>query len=71
MAQTDIDARFTYRKPTEEETAAMTYGRELARDYAEFIVDNTMPGREQSLALTKLDEVVFWTNAAVVRGGSD
>jgi hypothetical protein len=38
-----------------------------AKELAEYI-DTTAPdGREKSLALTHLDEVVFWTNAAIAR----
>ena len=42
---------------------------QLVRDHclglAGFIVANTPEGREQSLALTKLQEVMMWANAAI------
>lgn len=31
------------------------------------VLNNTTPSREQSLALTKLEEALFWTNAAIAR----
>lgn len=36
---------------------------------ATFIVSHTPAGREQSLALTKLEEAMFWANAAIARAG--
>ncbi len=38
-----------------------------AKEFALFIVENTPSSREQSLALTALEESVFWTNAAIAR----
>jgi len=40
-----------------------------AKSHAYSIVRNTPPGREQSLALTALEEAVMWANAAIVRNG--
>lgn len=38
-------------------------------DVAEIILEETgPPSREQSLAITKLEEVMFWANAAIARG---
>jgi hypothetical protein len=42
--------------------------RERAGEIAHLIADTTPESREQSLALTKLEEVVFWANAAISRG---
>jgi hypothetical protein len=41
--------------------------RGWAREFAHVIVDQTVPGREQDNALAKLEEVVFWTAAAISR----
>ena len=41
--------------------------REFAKNLANLINDITPPSREQSLAITKLEEVVFWANASIAR----
>lgn len=43
--------------------------RQVCLTAADEIVDVTGPAsREQSLALTKLEEAMFWANAALARG---
>lgn len=65
--QADLDNRFTFHpvKPGQPDLYEMI--RDIAKSYAEFIVENTPAGREQALALTKIEEAVFWANAAVAR----
>jgi len=41
--------------------------RDDAKSLAFFIVKNTPPSREQSLALTHLEEAIFYANAAIAR----
>ena len=42
--------------------------REVCREAAEEIVEVTGPStREQSLAITHLEEAMFWANAAIAR----
>lgn len=36
-------------------------------EHAKIINEIVPPGREQSLALTKLEEVMFWANAGIAR----
>jgi hypothetical protein len=63
----DIDKRFTYHPATKGTSPVFDEIRAEARSYAHYL-DVTLPeGREKSLALTKLEEVVFWANAAVAR----
>jgi hypothetical protein len=68
MHPSDIDTRFTYHPPRDDEQAA-TYAeiRETFRKLAHWLVSKTPSSREQSLAMTKLEEAVFWANAAVAR----
>lgn len=62
-----IENRFTYHAPTPEQIEQYQTIRNYAKDFAHFI-NNTLPfSRDKSLALTKLDEVVFWANAAIAR----
>lgn len=36
-------------------------------DMADFIIDNVPPGREQSSALTNLEQVSMWAKAGIAR----
>jgi hypothetical protein len=68
--QKEIDLRFKYHPPTTEHDLAFYRGfRSRLNNIASIIVTHTAPSREQALALTKLEEVVFWTNAARARHG--
>lgn len=59
---------FTYHPPKTKFTSD-TYARFRTqfRMLAHDIVDMTPEGREQALALTKLEEAVFWVNASIAR----
>ena len=63
----DIENRFTYHKPTEEQASKYPVIRDKAKDLAYIIKENVPAGREQALALTKLEEVVMWANAGISR----
>lgn len=67
MNQSEIDNRFTYHPPHGDQPQRFEAMRAKAKDLAEHIVENTPESREQSLALTALDEVVMWANAAIAR----
>ena len=41
----------------------------LMMQEAEYMVRCIVPSRERSLALTKLDEALFWANAAIAAEG--
>ena len=63
----ELDARFTYHCPTDEQAKKYTSIRGRARAFAELIDVLCPESREKSLALTKLDEVVMWANASIAR----
>ena len=69
MTPEDITNRFTYHAPTEEDVVTYTTIRDRAKDYAIFLNKTLPESREKSLAITNLEEVVFWANAAVARNG--
>lgn len=64
----DLERRFKFHP-------ANTASRRLAHEdvrltlrlAAQDIVDLTPPGREQATALTKIEEAMFWANAAIAR----
>lgn len=41
--------------------------RDLIQHVSLLLVDLTVPGREQSTMLTKLEEAMFWANASIAR----
>jgi hypothetical protein len=62
-----IENNFKYHPPKEGQPEKYEAIRSLAKGYAEAI-DNLCPNsREKSLAMTKLEEAVFWANAAISR----
>ena len=62
-----LDNNFTYHAPSIDQQERYTMLRNLAHDLALDIVKNTPISREQSIALTKLEEAIFWANAAIAR----
>jgi len=63
----DLIERFTYHEPKGSQSTRYHEIRNNAYRYAGLILDLTPKSREQSLAITKLEEVVFWANAAIAR----
>jgi hypothetical protein len=64
-----IERNFTYQAPKPGQPELYTFLRDKAKELALFISSVTPESREQSLALTKLEEVVMWSNAAIARHG--
>lgn len=63
-----IESDFAYHRPPEAaDGEALGVMRRRLLKVAQAIVVEVPPGREQSLALTKLEEVMFWANAGVAR----
>jgi hypothetical protein len=63
----DIARRFTYHSPEGDQASRYQHIRAQAGAYAQELAKLCPEGREFSLALTHLDEVVFWANAAIAR----
>ena len=63
----DLENRFTYHPPKGDQAVRYAEIRARAKDFAAFIVALTPEGREKSLAVTKIEEAVFWANAAIAR----
>jgi len=64
----NLNWRFAYHKPKTEE---VIFAHQIVRDHclgvARHFSANLPPGREKSLAITKLEEAMFWANAAIAR----
>ena len=67
IQESDLENRFTYHAPKSDQQKRYEQLRSEAKALAYSITDNTPPSREQSLALTKLEEAIFWANAAIAR----
>jgi hypothetical protein len=63
----EILRRFTYHPPKGTQSKRYEVIRAQAKHFAQIIDGNCPDSREQSLALTKLEEVVMWANAAIAR----
>lgn len=63
----DVDNRFTYHPPKEDQSVRYNILRNQARSLAMDILTSTPVSREQSLALTHLEEAIFYANAAIAR----
>lgn len=62
-----LENNFTYHPPKGNQTGRYAMLRSGARELARDILENTPKSREQSLALTNLEEAIFWANAAIAR----
>lgn len=60
---------FVFHPVNELRDQARRYGhmRERCLELAMYILENTPASREQSLALTNLEQVMFWANGAIAR----
>ena len=58
---------FTYHRPNDDQQDRYVRIRDQAHNYALLLVTNCPESRELSLALTHLEEVVMWANAAIAR----
>lgn len=67
ISDTDLGNRFTYHPPSPQQGEVYAAVRDRALRFASFVVDNTPGSREQSLAVTAIEEAVFWANAAIAR----
>jgi len=65
----EVLRRFDTFKVTDEERSRMHGVRLVFKHVAREILGDTKPGREQSLALTALEEAKYWTNQSIAKDG--
>ena len=65
MASLDLKNVFSYHAPLAGQNDRYVALRESARLFAELIVGSTPASREQSVALTNVQQAVMWANAAI------
>lgn len=61
----ELDRIFTYNAPKADQPERYVAIRAKARELAELIQASTPASREQSLALTSVQQSVMWANAAI------
>ncbi|MFJ2017234.1 Acb2/Tad1 domain-containing protein [Streptomyces nodosus] len=68
MSPEDIEHRFAFHAATtDEKRDAHTSIRQHCRRLADHINETCPDGREKSLAVTAIEEAMFWGNAALAR----
>lgn len=63
----ELDIRFVYHSPKNDQPQRYVQLRGEAKLLAQTILRNCPESRERSLALTNLEEAIFWANAAIAR----
>jgi len=67
MDPAELDKRFDLHPATAITGPTMDSLRTCHKSLAAMVTELTPPSREQSLAITALEEALFWANAAVAR----
>lgn len=67
LQQTDLDNRFTFHPVKAGQGDTYASVRATAKVFAEYIDSVCPDSRELSLAVTHIEEAVFWANAAIAR----
>lgn len=65
VAKNSLDRIFCYHPPFGTQQTRYVQLREAAKAFAQLITDLTLPSREQSVALTNVQQTVMWANAAI------
>ena len=60
-----LENSFTYHAPKGDQPARYVELRDKAKELSFLILEKTPPSREQSLAITKLEESIMWANKAI------
>ena len=67
MTSEEIETRFTYHAPFADQPRLYETLRSAGKQLAYLILDSTPESREQSLAITALEQAIMWANAAIAR----
>lgn len=67
ISQAQIDNNFKHHPPKEGQQEKYVAVRETAKSLAMLMNDTCPDSREKSLAMTNLEQAVFWANASIAR----
>jgi hypothetical protein len=62
-----IDNDFAYHTASKDDVAAMNANRDQLRDVCQAVMERIPAGREAALVKTKMEEAMYWANAALTR----
>jgi hypothetical protein len=65
LASASLDEIFTYHAPFGSQQARYVAIREKAKELALLVQNSTPASREQSVAITNIQQAVMWANAAI------
>lgn len=65
--QKELDNKFNYHQPKPGQPERYTAVRSSTKETAEIIFSACPESRERALAITKLEEALFWANASIAR----
>ena len=63
----ELGLRFTHHAPNAEQLEKYDQLRSVASGFAHYVAAKVPPGREQALAITKIEEAIMWANAGIAR----
>lgn len=63
----DLKNRIKYHRPTEEGISRIAANRKAALAFADTVLSSCPEGRDKEISLTKIEEALFWANAAIAR----
>ncbi|GAB4287300.1 MAG: hypothetical protein Kow0098_03640 [Ignavibacteriaceae bacterium] len=63
----ELDKRFDYHAPAPGQPEKYITVRATLKETAQIIVSACPESRERSIAITKLEEAMYWANAAIAR----
>lgn len=64
----EIENSFTYHAVKDDQQERYVALRNMAKEFAILILENTPKSRGQSVAITKLEECVMWANKSIACG---
>lgn len=67
MDEKELNKRFDYHAPKPGQPEKYSVIRNSLKEVAEVIVSACPDSRERAVALTKLEEAMFWANASIAR----
>ena len=69
MDKNDLENRFTYHAPKGDQPRMYVEIWDEAKLFAQTVLDLCPDSYERSLAITRIEEAMFWANGAIARHG--